>query len=365
MVVSEIRAALFVDFENLYATLKRKLHQGEGDFGVAPYIDFEYLVEYIQAHFGRLAIEDFIVAANFAHYNQQLGGLNRLATLVKVDSFEPRQVRSHEQHSPGKRHVIPNFSDMALAFETGQHIIASPADVYIFVTGDASFAAIASAIRDSFHRQVVFLLPDIDSAAQVLKERFTCLPFIEAQPDKRGADGSAEIPASDEQSEPDDPFVALLTIIKTLRREFSTAIPVDLIKAMLGPTTTQRQLEHARSTEKVDLWESEGGVACISLREERVVGKIIKMEPRQSIVTCARLLYGVAQASLNLKQPIGMAEWRKILKENAHFSNAEAKLWVERLFEKNILKHGQMGALNLGLETVLSFVREVEQHEKS
>jgi hypothetical protein len=364
MTAKEIRAALFVDFENLYATLKRKLRQGEGDFGISPYLDFEYLVEYIHTHFGQLLVEDFIVAANFAHYNQQIGGLNHLATLIKVDSFEPRSARSQDQHSPGKRHVIPNYSDMVLAFEAGRHVMANPADIYLFVTGDASFAAIASAIHDTFHRQVVFILPDIDSAAQILKERFTCLPFVETQPEKNDEEeGKIEAEIND-LVETADPFTGLLLIIKTLRREFSSAIPVELVKAMLGPSSTQPLLEHARSREKIDLWESERGVACISLREERVVGKIIKMEARSSIVTCARLLYIAALTSQNLKQPIGTAEWRKLLKENGHFSNAEAKLWVERLFEKGILHHGQMGDLKLGLDAVISFIRAVEQHEQ-
>ena len=90
MRIASNRVAIFMDYENLISTLKHKSQKGNGDFGVSSPINFEAFANYISANFGSLEKSDFIVAANFAHYNQQLGGLNRIATLIDVDSFEAR-----------------------------------------------------------------------------------------------------------------------------------------------------------------------------------------------------------------------------------------------------------------------------------
>jgi len=359
-----MRAALFLDFENLISTLKRKNAQGAGGFGEMPQLDFEALIAYVEENFGSLEQTDFIAAANFTHYNQQTGGLNRLATLVRLDSFEPRSVRSKEQHSPGKRHVVSNYTDMALAFEAGRHAATPPADVYLFVSGDADFAAVGQMLKDRYSRQVVFILPDADMAAQILKEGFTCVAFSDTQ--KPGPPSAGEgIPVATtmtaQASSQEDPFAELPQWVGALRREFRTAVPADLMRAMLGPRRAQRLLDHARSREVIDLWKNDSGVECISLHRERVVGRVVKMETRPVILRCGRVLMAAALESEAQKVPLGPAEWRKVVKSGFAFSNAEAKEWVELLYAAGILRHGHVGSLKLTLPAVVQFLKQAEE----
>jgi NYN domain len=247
------RVALFVDFENLYTSLKRGLRKGSEDFGESPPIDFDALVAFVQAAYGNLDRNDFIVAANFTHYNAQIGGLSRLARLVEVDSFEPRQVRSQEQNTPGKRYVIKNYSDMVLAFQAGAHVSTNPADIYIFITGDKAFAAVASAIQGQYKKKVLFIFPNSENAAQILRERFEWISFEDTQPELEALD---ERPQEKENEIAPDSFAALRTIISTLRREFSSGLPADLVLAMLENKGGQKFIDRARSEEVVDLWQN-------------------------------------------------------------------------------------------------------------
>ncbi|MCJ7626503.1 MAG: NYN domain-containing protein [Anaerolineaceae bacterium] len=351
--------ALFLDFENLYSTLKRVSSRGIGDFGASPKIDFEYLVEYIHLNYGILEPEDFVVAANFSHYNSQLGGLNRYATTLEMDSFEPREIRKQTQRSPGKKHVIRNYADMALAFEAGRHIETRAADFYLFITGDGAFAAVATRIRENYKKQVEFILPDPDSA-HLLQELFPCRSFSEFQPVPETHAVTAE-EEPDEEPEPTRLFKDLLDTLVFLRRELSTAIPADLIKAILGPSTSQRLLGHAQSEKLIDIWENETGQACVSLREERVVGNIVKMGTRPVVQVASRVLYISAAASEQLNQPMSRANWRKRLKTDGDFSNAEAKFWLEQLFSHHILKDGHSELGQLKPEEVADFIRTAEK----
>lgn len=354
------RIALFLDFENLYSTLKSKTSRGIGDFGESPKIDFEYLVEYIHLNYGILEAEDFIVAANFSHYNRQLGGLNRYATALETDSFEPRAIRKRTQRSSGKKHVIRNYADMALAFEAGRHIETRPADFYLFITGDAAFAAVATLIRENYKKQVEFILPDPDSA-YLLRELFPCRPFAEFQPEP---ETHAALTEEDPDEEPDSvqPFRDLLETLIFLRRELSTAIPADLIKAILGPSTSQRLLDHARSERLIDLWENETGQVCVSLREERIVGKIVKMGTRPAVQVASQVLYISAAASEQINLPMSRANWRKRIRTDGGFSNAEAKFWLEQLFSHYILKDGHSELGQLKPTKVVGFIRAAEEH---
>jgi hypothetical protein len=354
------RIALFLDFEILYSTLKSKSSSGIGDFGESPKIDFEYLVEYIHLNYGILEVEDFIVAANFSHYNQQLGGLNRYATALKTNSFEPREIRKLTQRNAGKKHVIRNYADMALAFEAGRHIETRPADFYLFITGDTAFAAVATLIQENYKKQVEFILPDEDKA-YTLRELFPCRPFSEFQPVPEILTAPAEVEPN-EELESNQPFRELLETLTFLRRELSTAIPADLIKAILGPSTSSRLLGHARSEKFIDIWENETGQECLSLREERVVGKIVKMGTRPAVQIASRVLYISAAASEGINQPMSRADWRKRIRMDGGFSNMEAKFWLKRLFSHQILRDGHSELGNLDPNKVLDFVRSAEKH---
>lgn len=346
-----------MDYENLYSTLKALSIEEPGEFGQSPHIDFDFLVDSIREKFGKLERRDFIVAANFTHYNQQLGGLNRLATLIEVDSFEPRDVRSQEQVTPGKKYVVANYCDMVLAFQVGEHIASHPADLYIFITGDKSFAAVASSVLQA-GKKVLFILPNPETAAVLLKRRFPWAPFSEVQPaiSLTHIQNTPEV----EEVEAPDPYTRLRNIITTLRREFSTAVPVELVKVILGYADARRFLERARSEEVVDLWRNEEGVECISLRQERLVGNVVKMNTRPALRECARVLAGTAQTAAGKTRPASRADWRKELKNLLAVSNTEAKEWLDLLFELKILQDARMGSPDFSLENVIQLVKRRE-----
>lgn len=359
MIDTPIRAALLVDYENLISTLKHQSQTGNGDFGTAAsLIDFEALVGYIRKNYGSLTKEDFIVAANFTHYNPQLGGLNRLATLIELDSFEAREFRSKNQNSAGKRYVVENYADMALAFEAGRHAALHPADIYIFITGDKAFSAVASLIYQKYQREVRFIFPNPDSAGIILKERYIWQSFSETQaishppaPDKNDLT-SEEIPVKIQS----DPADQIRELIAALRKEFSTAVPTNIVRAALGPSNAQRLLDRSRTEEKIDLWQSDAGIECISLIEERLYGKIIRMETRPTIAAAANILLAAAQTAQSFPKPASRADWRKAIKQNTGISSSESKKWLEILFQSGILRNQQIGVPLINQTTIICFL---------
>ena len=246
MITKPYRAALFIDFENLYQTLKDLSRQGRGDFGESPKIDFEYLAAQIQDQYGALEQDDFIVAGNFSHYNQQLGGLNRVATIVNTDSFLPRPVRKQDQKTPGKRYVIRNYADMVLAFEVGRHLETHPADIYIFVAGDAAFSAVGRMVQEKYGKPVEFILPNF-RRGRVLKALFTCHSFSDFQPTITPQMPEAAM-APAEEEETLTPTDEIVEWVRMLRRELSTAIPAGLVQALLRPSRAQPLLDRGKTT---------------------------------------------------------------------------------------------------------------------
>ena len=174
--MSQPRVALFLDFENLYATLKRRTKGPEHPYGLSPKLDFERLVAYIEEHYGTLAPEDFIVVANFSHYNPQIGGLNRVATVINAQSFMHPRVRRQRQRSPGKRWVIQNYADMRLAFELGRHVSTRP--VYF---GLVNAAVLALAYDRAAKRVESRLFLEDDFPPETSPEAHVRLARIEAE----------------------------------------------------------------------------------------------------------------------------------------------------------------------------------------
>jgi hypothetical protein len=353
----DYRCALFVDFENLYISIKRDYHDEKEDTRTIPHIDFEYLVKSIERSYGPLEPVDFILVANLSRYGQALSGADKYATLINLDDPAAGNSKKQKDTHPSRNYSIKNYACMMLAFEVGKHIEKVPADFYLFVGTDASLAAVARVIRDSHHRQVEFLLPNPEKTT-VLKALFHCRPFMDFQPQpgEKASPVAGKVPAASIQT---DPTKRLLYLLSSLRREFSTAIPVDLLRALLGPDSSQRLLDRARSEMKIDLWKNDAGIQCVSRYEERVVGKVVKMSTRPALVQAAKILYITTSASEKLQTPISRAEWRKTLKNEGNYSNTEAKYWLEQLFEQGILKDGAYGRLKLTLDDVVIFVKRV------
>ena len=208
-----------------------------------------------------------------------------------MDSFEAREVRSKQQRSPGKHHVIQNYSDMAIAFQAGSHIGSTPADIYIFVTGDAAFAAVASLIQERYKRQVHFILPDENKAATILKERFFCIPFSETQPapsfPKNEPEENGGLPVNAVRTPSNSNTEAIENAVAQLRKEFHTAIPSKLIQSLIGPGAAQQQLARARTEEVIDLWTNGDENEFISLQKERLYGKNCQNgNPRWPFASC-------------------------------------------------------------------------------
>ncbi len=343
------RVALFLDFENFYQTLKRRTVGRHGPFGASPRLNFEHLVDYIEENYGHLAREDFVVVANFTHYNPQIGGLNRVATVIDAQSFLSRSARQQQfgRHK-GKKFVIRNYADMRLAFEVGRHVATRPADIYILGSGDHAFTAIGRTLRNMGF-DVIFLAADPDSPSLSLQiqTEFDLLDFAVTQREPEPEPAAPPTP-----QEEADQAEALAALVGNLRREFSTAIPVALVEALLGPEEAAEAIRRAQGAGKVDLWESPSGVPCISLQSERLYGKVQPMESRPALVETARLLAAVHRIARDAPPTADRPYWRRALRARLGLSNRQAKGLLQRLVALGVLTDGRMTRPHVTLDAV-------------
>ncbi len=348
------RVALFLDFENFYTTLKRRTIGQRGPFGASPHLDFEQLVAYIEKNYGNLAPQDFIVVANFTHYNPQIGGLNRVATIIDAQSFQSRRARQHRfGYGKGKKFVIRNYADMRLAFEVGRHVETRPADIYMLGSGDEAFTAIGRTLR-GMGFPVVFLVADPDSPSVDfnIREEFDLLDFAVTQREPEPEPPPAEIASRLDEEE------ALVALIGDLRREFSTAIPVALIEAILGPTKAQEALRKAQGRGQIDLWESPSGVLCVSLQSERLFGKVQVMESRANLVAAAQVLVAVHRIAQTAPPHADRPYWRRALKQALGLSNRQAKMLLQTLLQLGVLADGRMTQPHVTLDALRAILAQ-------
>ena len=350
------RAALFLDFENLYNALKQRT-VGKTPFGLSPHLEFGHLVAYIEAHYGTLSKEDFIAVANFTHYNPQIGGLNRVATVIDAQSFQNREAKQQQfGRDKGKRFVIHNYADMRLAFEVGQHVATRPADVYILGSGDDAFIAVARTLRQRGF-DVLFLAGDPRTVSLNIQLEFPILDFSETQPPPE-AEEETQPQATASETTPRDVAEALAGLVGQLRRRFSTAIPVALLEALLGPKEAAFAIRRAQGAGKIDLWESPAGVPCISLQSERLYGQVQTMESRPALVAVSRLLLAVREIAAQAPSGAGRPYWRRALREHLGLSNRQAKALLGQLLALGVLVDGEMTAPKITLETVEALLRQ-------
>jgi hypothetical protein len=346
------RVALFLDYENLHNTLQKRTSTIEHRFGYSPHLDFKQLVAYIEAEYGPLHKRDFIVVANFTHYDEQKGGLNQVATLIHADSFESRAFRQEHQPAPGKKYVVRNFADTRLAYEIGHHIALRPADLYLIGSNDAALAAVGQALIQA-EIPVVFLLPEPDKAAIILKENFDYFAFDSTQAlNEPEPETKTDTPPRTEI----DPAEELASIISELRQSLSTPVPISLIEVLYGSEQGLKLLERAQSQGLVDLWQDENGVSCVTRRTERLFDVIQKYPVRAGVTTRAQLLLSVRRiAERGLLDPTG-ATWRRSLKDEARISSNESKMLFNQLLNAKILRVGFMSQPVLNLETINRFM---------
>jgi len=353
------RAALFLDYENFYTALRQGLATAGLPYGAPPKINFENLARYVAEHFGPLAKEDFVVVANFAHYDPQKGGLNRIATLINADSFEDRRERQQTQNSPGKRHVVSNYTDMRLAFEIGQHAAARAADTYLIASGDSAFAAVGHALQAQ-GREVVFLLADPENAALLIKNSFKCIPLQTTRALETAAPPVAAAPGAETPTP--TPVADLCETINLLRRELTSAIPVGLVEAIFGVAARQL-INQAQGQGKLDLWKDPAGVPCVSLPEDRLRGKVTPMPVRPALASRAALLQSLAGiAASGLDEPTE-AQWRRALPRYTGLSVKAAKRLLDILFEMKILRYGALDRLHLPAPVALDFLQRSDVPE--
>jgi hypothetical protein len=348
------RVALFLDYENLYNTLQKRSRTETHRYGFSPHLDFKQLVEYICKNYGGLQPRDFFAVANFSHYDPQKGSLNQVATLVAVDSFEPRTVRQVEQSSPGKKFVIKDYADIRLAYEVGHHVALQPADLYILGSNDKAMAAIGRALIQ-VDIPAIFLLPDPELAAVIIKENFDWFSFDSTQSNDETSTQFEDPEALPQHTDPADDLVAT---ISDLRQALSTPVPVALIESLYGVEHAHQLLARAQSQGRVDLWEDEHDVACASLREERIHDLIVKHNVRAEIAERSALLRKITIIlEHGLNDPTG-AGWRRELKDSAGLSSREAKILYADLQQAGILRLGNLNQVFLTTETALKFLQK-------
>ncbi len=351
------RVALFLDFENLYNALKDRARRQDPrhPYGASPFMDFGQLVTYIEENYGTLAREDFIAVANFTHYNPQKGGLNRYATVIDAQSFLGPQVRRQRQRTRGKKWVIRNFADMRLAFEVGRHVATRPADLYMLGSGDEAFTAIGRTLRE-MGLPVVFLVadPEAPSTDANIRTEFDLLDFLVTQhePPPRPE------PPSTAAEEPPDAVAQFCATLSELRRQLSTGIPVRLMEALYGPQRAGELIRKAQGSGRVDLWEGPTGIPCLSLQEERVLGKVQKMATRPGVARAAAVLGAVVEIAAQAPRDADRAFWRRALRQRLGVSSKAAKGLLERLLSLGVLRDGWMTRPRVTVETVLTLSQE-------
>ncbi len=359
------RAALFLDFENIYNALRRQMPGAQAlPYGRPPKLDFERLVRYVEGHYGRLAKEDFIVVANFSHYNAQLGGLNRVATLIDAQSFLHPHARRRRQPSPGKKWVIRNYADMRLAYEIGRHVSTRPADVYIIGSGDESFTAVGRVLR-SQGREVVFLVASVDLVAEDsnLRMEFSLFDFItagavrfEAEPEPEDAEGPAKREEEDVER--------LLALLSRLRQTFQCGVPVMLVRALWRHETPWDEvLNQARGRGRVDLWQDpDRHITCLSRREERLYGRVHPIPVRPDVAHTARIFDALARLQRRAPRDADRAFWRRELREALALSSRKAKALLHALVDLGILRDGHLAHPRLTVETAVALARMLREH---
>ena len=353
------RVALFLDFENLYNTLKRRTRSPRQPYGLSPKMDFERLVAYIEDRYGSLAKEDFIVVANFSHYNPQIGGLNRVATVINAQSFLHPRVRRQRQPTPGKKWVIHNYSDMLLAFELGKHVSTRPADIYILGSGDEAFTALGRTLEEMGFT-VVFLVADLHSPATDanIRAEFEVFDFLTTQAFQPPAEEPLETkppPASP------DPVETFLEHISRIRQTFNTPVPVDLARALWSCGDWEEVLNKARGQGRIDLWQDPQGIPCLSRREERLYGKIPVMEVRPDVARTARVFHALHCLRAQVPRDADRVFWRKALRAALHLSSKEAKALLQDLLETGILRDGFLDTPRLTLATAQALAQHFRQ----
>ncbi len=341
------RVALFMDYENFYTGLKDR--SGPNPHGIPPTLDFVQLVDFVERQFGHLAPEDFIVAANFSHYDPQKGGLNKVATLLDLDTFLPPGLRGRWQPWRGRHHVLKNYVDMRLALEIGRHLALRPADLYLIASGDGDFVAVAHAIQEQ-KRDVYFLPPDIEKTAREIRAQFTCYDapsiFLKTEP---------ALPQP-EPDEPADPTETVCTLLGELRREFSVGIPLDLLKVLLPPEQATAWVKKAYGQGKIDYWAAPNmpDVQCVSLRSARLQGKIIPLATRPELAYSARVLMTLVQHSAGMT-PSHKA-WRQVIKRQLGLSNKKAKQLLDDLIACGMLDAAYPRRLQIDMEKLKDFI---------
>ncbi len=353
------RAALFLDFENLYTTLKRRTASARNPYGFSPRMNFPALVRYIEERYGTLAREDFIAVANFTHYNPQLGGLNKVATVIDAQSFMGPQVRRRVQRSHGKKWVIRNFADMRLAFEIGRHVATRPADVYILGSGDEAFTALGRTLREQGF-QVVFLVADTHSTAtdaNILAE-FDVIDFLVTQPEPEPEPQRPPTADETEAPAPASPGERTANLVADLRRRLRTGVPVNLVVALLGLPHGPAWLDQAAGQGLVDVWDSPEGVRCVSLQQERVFGQVQKLTVRPVVAEAGRVFFAVATLAQQLPPHPDRAFWRKGLRQQLGLSNRQAKALLQRLLAAGVLHNAHLHQPRLTVTTLERFLAQ-------
>lgn len=345
------RVALFLDYENFHTSLQKAAVTKDNPYGFPPSLDFKQLTVYIHDTFGPIHPNDFIVVANFSHYDSQKGGLNKVATLIHVESFEARSVRSEIQPTPGKKYVIKDYADARLAFEIGRHSAINPAGLYIIGSQDKSMAAVGRALIQK-EIPILFMFTNPNKAARVLTEEFDWFNFCASQ--KPPQHNEESIPMLKKRSK--DPAETLSMIISKLRHELQSPIPTMLIEAMFGEKRGNQLLERAISQARIDVWDNSDGVRCISLREERLHDVIVQQPVRQQVVQNAQQLREVARLSAAGLTDPSSANWRRQLKSSLGLSSNESKELFIKLQKSGILTLGELDHVKINPNTILKFM---------
>lgn len=351
-----LRVAIFMDYENFFNSLKKLNQTLKNVYGYAPKMDFQAFVDAVEREYGVVQPEDFIVVANFTHYDGQKGGLNQVATLIDVDSFEDRATRSELQNSPGKKYVIDNYADARLAYEMGIHFASRPADIYIIASGDKFFMAPAEALQAS-GANVYFLVTDSAKTAISIKRQFHTILFSDMQPDLKMNKPKPEIKETVvEQSAEEDTVEHYCVILTKLRRDLHSGIPSTLILSFFEAERAKKLMNKAQGEGKVDFWESDIGVQCVSLQEERLFNTVQKMGIREGLSEKSELLYLLRIAEAQNEKMETLADWRKGLLQLTDYSSREVKKWLQRLQDAGILLHYDYKKVDMSYEKVIKFI---------
>ena len=230
------------------------------------------------------------------------------------------------------------------------------ADTYIIASGDKFFLAPARALREN-GAEVYFLVSDVAKTAIMIKQEFPTILFTDTQPNpKKQKESNKENDDNDALRCEETPVEEFCSLLSSLRQGLRSGIPSQLMLSFYPFDNAKELFNKAQGKGKIDIWESENGVQCVSLQNERLYNTVQKVGIRDGLCEKSELLYMLRVAEFQNQKIETLADWRKALMQLTGYSNRETKKWLQKIQNAGILHQYALHTLDFSYENVMRFI---------